>query len=113
MDRLKDMIISGGENIGSIEIEDVIASHPAVKEVAVVAAPHNKWGETPAALVVLKEGHKLTDEELQNYCRTRLPGFKIPRIIEFRVSLPKGGTGKILKHQLKNAFWSGLSEKTG
>jgi fatty-acyl-CoA synthase len=105
--RTKDMIISGGENIGALEIENVIASHPAVLEVAVVAAPHEKWGETPAALVVLKEGHKLTEEELKAYCRESLGGFKTPTIVEFRDSLPKGGTGKILKSELKKKFWEG------
>jgi len=107
VDRKKDIIISGGENIGSIEIENVICSHPAVLEVAVVAAPHEKWGETPAALVVLKEGQRLTEEELAAYCKQRLAGFKVPRIIEFWDALPKGGTGKILKSQLKEKFWQG------
>jgi fatty-acyl-CoA synthase len=105
--RKKDMIISGGENIGALEIENVIASHPAVLEVAVVAAPHEKWGETPAALVVLKEGQKITEEELKAYCRESLGGFKIPTIVEVRDSLPKGGTGKILKTELKKKFWEG------
>ena len=105
VDRKKDIIISGGENIGSIEIEDVIRTHPAVLEVAVVAAPHEKWGETPAALVVLKEGQSLAAEELIAYCRKRLAGFKIPRMVEFLNKLPKGGTGKILKANLKEKFW--------
>lgn len=107
VDRLKDMIISGGENIGSIEIEDVIRLHPAVLEVAVVAAPHEKWGETPAAVVVLKEGMKLTSEELIAHCRGYLAGFKTPRVVQFRNSLPKGGTGKILKGKIKEEFWKG------
>ncbi len=105
VDRLKDLIISGGENIGSIEIEDVIRSHPAVLEVAVVAAPHEKWGETPAAVVVLKEGAHLTEEELIAHCRKYLAGFKVPRVVQFRDSLPKGGTGKILKEKIKGEFW--------
>ena len=105
VDRKKDIIISGGENIGSIEIEDVIRTHPAILEVAVVAAPHEKWGETPAAMVVLKEGQSLTAEELIAYCRKRLAGFKTPRIVEFLDALPKGGTGKILKAKLKEKFW--------
>jgi fatty-acyl-CoA synthase len=107
VDRKKDIIISGGENIGSIEIEDVICSHPAVLEAAVVAAPHEKWGETPAALVVLKEGQLLSEDDLIAYCRKRLAGFKVPRIVEFWDRLPKGGTGKILKSQLKEKFWRG------
>jgi fatty-acyl-CoA synthase len=107
VDRKKDIIISGGENIGSIEIEDVIRDHPAVVEVAVVSAPHEKWGETPAALVVLKEGQRLTEKELLAYCKQRLAGFKVPRVVEFWDSLPKGGTGKILKGKLKEKFWKG------
>lgn len=106
MDRKKDIIISGGENIGSVEVENVISSHPDVEEVAVVAAPHEKWGETPAAFVVLVEGATLTAEELIAYCRKEeLTGFKIPRIMEFRESLPKGGTGKVLKSELKRSLW--------
>jgi fatty-acyl-CoA synthase len=107
VDRLKDLIISGGENIGSIEIEDVISSHPAVLEVAVVAAPDGRWGETPGAVVVLKEGAHLTEQELIAYCRKSLAGFKIPRMVQFLDSLPKGGTGKILKSQIKEEFWKG------
>jgi fatty-acyl-CoA synthase len=110
VDRKKDIIISGGENIGSIEIEDVIRDHPAVLEVAVVAAPHEKWGETPAALVVLREGQRLTEKELIAYCKQRLAGFKVPRLVEFWDSLPKGGTGKILKGRIKEKFWQGRAK---
>jgi len=113
VDRLKDLIISGGENISSIEIENAIQSHSAVLEVAVVAAPHEKWGETPAALVVLKEGESLTEEELITYLRTKLAGFKIPRMVEFRDSLPKSGTGKISKRELREKFWAGHKERVG
>jgi fatty-acyl-CoA synthase len=106
VDRKKDIIISGGENIGSVEVENVISSHPAVAEVAVVAAPHEKWGETPAAFVVLAAGCSLTAEELIAYCRKEnLSAFKIPRMIEFQDALPKGGTGKILKSELKRSLW--------
>jgi fatty-acyl-CoA synthase len=111
VDRKKDIIISGGENIGSIEIEDAIRDHPAVLEVAVVAAPHEKWGETPAAVVALREGEKVTAEEMIAFCRKKLAGFKIPRIVEFCGSLPKGGTGKILKAQLKERFWQGREKR--
>ncbi|MBN1383081.1 MAG: long-chain-fatty-acid--CoA ligase [Deltaproteobacteria bacterium] len=106
VDRKKDIIISGGENIGSVEVENVISSHPAVAEVAVVAAPHEKWGETPAAFIVLAENARLTADELIAYCREEgLSGFKIPRIIEFKADLPKGGTGKVLKSELKRSLW--------
>jgi fatty-acyl-CoA synthase len=106
VDRKKDIIISGGENIGSVEVENVISSHPAVAEVAVVAAPHDKWGETPAAFCVLEPNAELSPEALIAYCREQgLSPFKIPRQIEFRETLPKGGTGKILKSELKRRLW--------
>jgi len=113
VDRSKDLIISGGENISSIEIENAIQTHPAVLEVAVVAAPHEKWGETPVALVVLKEGKSLSSEELIKYLRTELAGFKIPNTVEFIGSLPKSGTGKILKRELREKFWVGHKERVG
>ncbi len=106
VDRKKDIIISGGENIGSVEVENVISSHPAVAEVAVVAAPHEKWGETPVAFIVLAAGCTLTADDVIAHCRKEeLSPFKIPRTIEFRDTLPKGGTGKILKNELKRSLW--------
>ncbi len=113
VDRSKDLIISGGENISSIEIENAIYSHPAVLEVAVVAAPHEKWGETPVALVVLKEGQGLAEQELVSYLRTKLARFKVPKLIEFRDCLPKGGAGKILKRELREEFWIGYERRVG
>jgi len=111
VDRTKDIIISGGENISTPEVENVIAGHPSVLECAVVAAPHEKWGETPAALVVLKEGRNLTSEDLIAYCKGHLAGFKVPRVVEFLESLPKGGTGKVLKRELKELFWKGRKDR--
>jgi fatty-acyl-CoA synthase len=106
VDRKKDIIISGGENIGSVEVENVISSHPAVAEVAVVAAPHEKWGETPVAFIVPAAGCTLTADDVIAHCRKEeLSPFKIPRMIEFRDALPKGGTGKILKSELKQSLW--------
>jgi fatty-acyl-CoA synthase len=105
VDRKKDIIISGGENISSIEIEKVLSSHPAVFECAVIPAPDEHWGEVPLALVVLKPGRQASEEELIDYCRSRLAHFKAPRSVGFRTDLPKGGTGKILKRQLKEECW--------
>jgi fatty-acyl-CoA synthase len=106
VDRKKDIIISGGENIGSVEVENVISSHPAVAEVAVVAGPHEKWGETPVAFIVLAAGCTLTADDVIAHCRKEeLSAFKIPRRIEFRESLPKGGTGKVLKSELRRSLW--------
>ena len=110
MDRKKDIIISGGENISSIEVEKAISAHPAVLECAVVAAPDAQWGEVPAALVVLKPGQRLECDELQDYVGRRLARFKVPRIVEFLEDpLPKTGTGKIVKRELREKFWAGVA----
>lgn len=100
LDRSKDIIISGGENISSIEIEDVIYSHPAVLEAAVAARPDDKWGETPCAFVCLRKGESATEHEIIDWCRERLAHFKCPKTIVFR-SLPKTSTGKIQKFKLR------------
>jgi len=108
VDRKKQIIISGGENISSLEIETAIFAHPAVLECAVVAAPDPKWGEAPAAIVVLKDGASLTREDLLDFLQKRLSGFKLPRVIEFSSEpLPKTGTGKIRKNELRERFWAG------
>jgi fatty-acyl-CoA synthase len=112
VDRKKEIIISGGENISSIEVERAIFSHPAVFECAVVAAPSDQWGEVPAAIVVLKPGESLTQEELMAFLQQRLGKFKLPRIIEFSTDpLPKTGTGKIRKMILKEKFWAGKEKR--
>ncbi|HXG66487.1 MAG TPA: fatty acid--CoA ligase [Blastocatellia bacterium] len=111
VDRKKDIIISGGENISSIEVEKAVYSHPAVLECAVVAVPDERWGEVPKALVVLKPGESLSESELIDHCRAKLPGFKIPKSVEFFDSLPKGGTGKILKKELREKYWRGYEKR--
>jgi fatty-acyl-CoA synthase len=112
VDRQKDIIISGGENISSIEVEKAIFAHPAVFECAVVSAPDSKWGEIPVAIVVVKEGQRLTSEELLQFLEPRLARFKLPREIEFsRAPLPKTGTGKIVKRSLREAYWQGKSKR--
>jgi fatty-acyl-CoA synthase len=100
-DRLKDVIISGGENISSIEVEGVLLRHPSVQEVAVVGLPHEKWGEAPHAFVVLKPGATLTEDEVRTFARERLAGFKVPKGVTFVVELPKTATGKIQKYVLR------------
>ena len=110
-DRIKDVIIRGGQNISSVEIEMALAVHPAVLECAVVAAPDEKWGEVPVAVVALKEGAEATVKELIAHCRKHLAPFKVPRRIEFRDQLPKGGTGKILKAELREPFWAGMERR--
>ncbi|GAB1847565.1 acyl-CoA synthetase [Achromobacter xylosoxidans] len=104
-DRSKDIIISGGENISSIEVEDALYRHPAVAAVAVVAMPDPKWGETPCAFVELKPGHSATAEEIIAHCKLLLPGFKVPRAVRFG-ELPKTSTGKIQKFELRAAVGS-------
>lgn len=107
VDRKKDIIISGGENISSIEIENAIAAHPAVLECAVVAAPDPKWGEIPVALVALKPNSMLNADGLLSFLQPRLAKFKLPQRIEFVAEpLPKTGTGKILKRELRELFWT-------
>jgi len=110
-DRSKDVIIRGGENLSSVEVENAIAAHPAVLEVAVVAAPDKSFGEAPVAIIVLKPGATATVAELRNHCRKHLARFKVPREFHFRDSLPKGGTGKVLKNELREPFWTGYESR--
>ena len=99
-DRSKDIIISGGENISSVEIENVLYQHPDILEAAVVARPDDKWGETPCAFVVVKSGISVQEKEVIKFCRSRLAGFKVPKKIIFS-ELPKTSTGKIRKSVLR------------
>ena len=100
-DRLKDVIISGGENISSVEVEGVLLRHPNVYEVAVVGVRNEKWGESPHAFVVLKGGRELTGEELRQFARENLAHFKVPQSFAFVRELPKTATGKIQKYVLR------------
>jgi fatty-acyl-CoA synthase len=99
-DRSKDIIISGGENISSIEVENILYKHPAVLLAAVVAQPHERWGETPCAFVELKPGHEASEDELIAFCRERLAHFKCPRTVVFG-ELPKTSSGKVQKFRLR------------
>ena len=100
-DRFKDVIISGGENISSVEVEGILMRHPAIQEVAVVGLPDPKWGETPSAFVVLAPGATLTEPELIEFARDHMAHFKAPRKVEFVTELPKTATGKIQKYVLR------------
>jgi fatty-acyl-CoA synthase len=102
VDRKKDMVISGGENVSTVEVEHAIAEHPAVLEVAVVGVPDERWGEVPKAWVSLRPGQRLEPEELTAFVRGRLAGFKTPKHVEIVDELPHGGTGKISKVELRN-----------
>jgi acyl-CoA synthetase (AMP-forming)/AMP-acid ligase II len=107
VDRAKDMILTGGENVASAEIERVLYGHPAVLECAVIAVPDEQWGEVAKAIVTLKPGRQASAAELAEHCRKHLAGFKVPKSIEFVDALPKGGTGKILKKVLREPYWAG------
>ena len=114
VDRAKDMIISGGENIYTSEVENAVYAHPAVAEAAVFGIPHDEWGETVHVEVVLKPGAELTADELVADCRTRIAGYKLPRSVAIRPAdrpLPKSGAGKILKRDLREPYWVGHNRR--
>ena len=100
-DRIKDVIISGGENISSVEVEAVLLQHPSVKEAAIVGMPHGKWGQSPHAFVVLHQGHMLTEDDLKSFVGQHLASFKKPQWVTFIKELPKTATGKIQKYVLR------------
>lgn len=106
-DRKKDVIITGGENVSSIEVEDVLYQHEAVAEVAVIGVPNEKWGETVLALVVLKPGASATEQDLIEHCRDRMAHFKAPRAVEIRQVLARTATGKLQKYKLRQPYWEG------
>lgn len=106
-DRKKDVIITGGENVSSIEVEDVLFSHPAVAEVAVIGVPSDKWGETIKALVVLSPGQSATEAELIAWCKEKAAGYKAPTSVEFRDQLARTATGKLQKFKLRAPYWEG------
>ncbi len=107
-DRIKDMILSGGENIYPAEIENALMSHPGVADVAVIGVPDEKWGETVKAIVVrVADADRNSDDELMSYCRERLAGYKCPTSIEDVSELPRNPSGKILKTELRKPYWAG------
>jgi long-chain acyl-CoA synthetase len=108
VDRVKDMIVTGGENVYSSEVENAIASHPAVQQVAVIGIPHEQWGEAVHAVVVLREGHDVGEDELVAHSREWIAGYKVPKSVEFRAEpLPLSGAMKVLKRQLRAPYWEG------
>ena len=112
VDRMKDIIISGGENISSIEVERAIFAHPAVLECAVVSAPDSQWGEVPAAFIVVKPGQQLNEQDLCAFLQGRIARFKMPRRFTFsETPLPKTGTGKIVKRELREGLWQGQDRR--
>jgi long-chain acyl-CoA synthetase len=112
-DRIKDMIVTGGENVYPIEVEEVLAGHPSIADVAVIGVPDERWGETVKAVVVLSPGASLTAEEILVYARERLAGFKRPRSVDFVDALPRNPSGKILKKELRAPYWAGQARVIG
>jgi fatty-acyl-CoA synthase len=104
VDRKKEIIVSGGENISSLEVEKVLQAHPEVYEAVVIPVPDEKWGEIPKAIVVLKPESKAREHDLLEFCRARLSHYKCPRSIDFVESLPKTGSGKVLKRELRQRY---------
>jgi acyl-CoA synthetase (AMP-forming)/AMP-acid ligase II len=112
-DRKKDVIISGGENVSSIEVEDCLFSHPAVAEVAVIGVPDQQWGETVKALVVVADGATVTEIELVDHCREHLAHYKCPTSIELCDELARTATGKLQKFRLRAPYWEGRDRQIG
>ncbi len=110
-DRVKDMIISGAENIYPAEVESAIFGHPAIAEVAVIGVPDDKWGEAVKAVVVLKEGAQASPDEIIAFARTRIAGYKSPRTVDFIEALPRNPSGKILKRELREPYWAGKDRR--
>jgi acyl-CoA synthetase (AMP-forming)/AMP-acid ligase II len=112
-DRIKDMIVTGGENVYSVEVENAVAKHPAVAMCAVIGIPDEKWGETVHVVIVLKQGADMTEDELKSHCKSLIAGYKCPRSIEFRDELPLSGAGKLLKYVLRESHWKSKGRSVG
>lgn len=111
VDRLKDMIITGGENVYSAEVEAVLMLHPAVASCAVIGVPSEQWGEAVHAVVVARAGHQVDAQALRDHCRMRLAGYKCPKTVDFMEALPLSAAGKVLKNRLREPFWQGRSQR--
>ncbi|MCH8310123.1 MAG: hypothetical protein IIB17_06455 [Chloroflexi bacterium] len=106
-DRVKDMIVSGGENVYPNVVENLLFQHPSVADVAVIGVPDERWGEAVKAVVVLRDGASATDEEIMDFCRGKLGGFERPRSVDFIDALPRNASGKVLKRELREPYWEG------
>ena len=109
--RTDDMFNSGGENVYPLEVENVLAAHPLLAEVAVIGVPHERWGETVKAIVVARAGAKLDQNDVIGFARQRLAGFKCPTSVDFVATLPRTATGKVLKHVLREPYWHGYDRR--
>ena len=106
-DRIKDMIVSGGENVYPAEVENALMKHPGIGDVAVIGVPDDKWGEVGKAMVVKAEGQDPSEDEILTFAREQLAGFKIPKSVDFIDEIPRNPTGKMLKKDLRAPFWEG------
>jgi acyl-CoA synthetase (AMP-forming)/AMP-acid ligase II len=113
VDRVKDMIVSGGENVYSAEVENAVAQHPAVAMCAVIGVPDDEWGERVHAVVVLKPDASATGEEIRDHAKTLIAGYKAPRTVEFTDALPISGAGKVLKRELREKYWAESDRNVG
>lgn len=112
VDRVKDMVVTGGENVFTTEVENAVISHEAVRDVAVIGIPHAEWGEAVHAIVILHPGSAVTETELIGHCREHIAGYKLPRSFTFREEpLPLSGAGKVLKTELRKPFWEGMERR--
>jgi acyl-CoA synthetase (AMP-forming)/AMP-acid ligase II len=111
VDRKKDMILTGGENVYSTEVENVLYMHTAILECAVVGVPDPKWGEAVKAIVVLKPGQRVTEQEIIQFCKEKMAHYKAPKSIDFIDALPRTGSGKIHKKNLRDKYWEGYEKK--
>ena len=110
-DRVKDMIVSGGENIYPAEVENALMSHDLILDAAVIGIPDKKWGETVKGYVVLAPENELSEDEIISYTRTQIAGYKCPRSINFIEALPRNPSGKILRRELRDPYWEGIDRK--
>jgi acyl-CoA synthetase (AMP-forming)/AMP-acid ligase II len=111
VDRKKDMIVTGGENVYPREVEEILYRHPAVQEAAVIGVPDEVWVERVHAVIVLREGEPVTDADIMGFCKERLARYKAPKSVEFVTALPKNPQGKILKRELREKYWTGRERR--
>ena len=112
VDRVKDMVVTGGENVFTTEVENAVISHPAVQDVAVIGVPHPEWGEAVHAIVITHPGQAVSEDELLAHCRELIAGYKLPKGITFRDEpLPLSGAGKVLKTELRKPYWEGFERQ--
>ena len=112
-DRVKDMIVSGGENIYPAEVENALFAHPDIADVAVIGVPSEKWGEAVKACVVPGRGSKVSEDEIIAFARARIAGYKLPKSVDFVDALPRNPSGKILRRELREPYWEGQERRVG